>query len=143
MRRRPALRELSREHHGALVLALRISKADDRGTQSLLTSVPELFARELEPHFQAEEKGLLPRLAEAGGQALVERTLEEHREMRELVSRIAAGDGASLKTFGLALRAHARFEERELFPAAEALLPAAYLDAEPPATPPTCVMVGE
>ncbi|WP_462322984.1 hemerythrin domain-containing protein [Halochromatium sp.] len=43
------------------------------------------FADELEPHFQLEERGLLPALRVAGQAALVEQTLNEHAELRALI----------------------------------------------------------
>lgn len=133
MNRRPALRQLSREHHGALVLALRITRAGDATSVAhLMAAVPDVFGRELEPHFRDEEANLLPGLAAAGADALVSRTLDEHRALRGLVDRIAAGDAASLTAFAQALRAHVRFEEHELFATAEAMLPAQILDAAPP-----------
>lgn len=129
MKRSPILLELSREHHTALVLALRIARATEPAAQAaLLTSVPATFRNELEPHFQEEEQGVLPQLATAGELALVNRTLEEHRQMRDLIARMAAGDLNCLKPFGVLLKAHVQFEERELFVTAQAVLPAAYLD---------------
>lgn len=129
MKRLPALLKLSREHHTALSLALRIARADDAATQAaLLLAVPGIFRNELEPHFQDEEINLLPQLTAAGEQALVRRTLEEHRQMRDLVGRIAAGDLPSLQAFGKQIKAHVRFEERELFVTAQAVLSTAYLD---------------
>lgn len=122
MKRSAGLRRLSQEHHTALVLVQRIARAEaDNAT--LLATLPAIFADELEPHFRVEEDELLPRLAVAGATALVDRTLAEHRQLRDLAARIADGDGASLKAFGLLLQAHVRFEERELFAAAQALLP--------------------
>ena len=141
MKRRPALRQLSREHHGALVLALRIAKAGDTDAIShLMATVPSFFTQELEPHFRDEETTLLHALAMAGANALVRRTLDEHQLLRGLVDRIAAGHVASLVEFAQALRAHVRFEESELFAMAETLLPAEILDAAPPAsrTPTSC-----
>jgi hypothetical protein len=133
VKRRPALRQLSREHHGALVLALRITRAGDAtAVAHLMATVPDVFAREFEPHFGDEEAHLLPGLAAAGAHALVRRTQEEHHRLRGLVARIAAGDAASLGQFAEALRAHVRFEEHELFVAAETLLPAEILDVAPP-----------
>lgn len=129
MKRRPALLQLSRDHHTALVLAKRIAAAhDDDAIDALIATVPGTFAHELEPHFQAEEGDLLPRLQAAGEAALVARTLDEHRLLRALADRIGAGDRASLAPFGLALHDHVRFEERELFITAERVLPAAFLD---------------
>ncbi len=129
MKRSPALLKLSREHHTALVLALRIARAaDPDDLAELAGSVPVIFLEELEVHFQEEENGLLPKLAAAGASALVARTLAEHSEMRHLVARISTGDLLALKPFGDLLKAHVQFEERELFVTAETILPANYLE---------------
>lgn len=123
MKRSHFLRDLSREHHTALSLANRIAKADDeRAAAGLMKAIAEDFPREIDPHFRKEEEDLLVRLAQAGEEALVRRTLAEHRHMRDLAARLAAGDASALKDFGIALREHVRFEERELFVAAEAKL---------------------
>ncbi|HEX6734306.1 MAG TPA: hemerythrin domain-containing protein [Azonexus sp.] len=123
MKRSAALRQLSREHHTALSLALRIAKATTPAArEALLATVPALFRGELEPHFQEEERDLLPQLAAAGEAALVVRTLDEHVQMRALVAAIGEGDAAALAAFGTLLQAHVRFEERELFAVAEARL---------------------
>lgn len=120
MKRSPTLRQLSREHHTALSLALRIAKATDPvARDKLLASVPVLFSGELEPHFQEEERSLLPQLAQAGETALVARTLGDHAQLRALAAAIAGGDAAALAPFGSLLQAHVRFEERELFVVAE------------------------
>jgi hypothetical protein len=66
MKRRPALRQLSREHHGALILALRITRARDATTVAhLMATVPDVFAREFEPHFRDEDSfaGLVAKFA--------------------------------------------------------------------------------
>lgn len=123
MKRSPALRQLSREHHTALSLTLRIAKAIDEDARSkLMASVPALFHGELEPHFQEEERSLLPQLAAAGETTLVARTLDEHAQIRALAAAIATGDESALAPFGKLLQAHVRFEERELFVVAEQCL---------------------
>lgn len=122
------MQKLSREHHSALVLSLRISKAATGAeVDDLMASVPRIFQAEMEPHFCDEESSLLPRLAAAGHGDLVARALAEHRRLRELVAAIARGDQESLQAFGGELNGHVRFEERELFPAAESSLPAEFL----------------
>ena len=125
MKRHPGLQRLSREHHVALVLAKRARRLGS-GTAAaarFIAEVAQAYSTELEPHFLAEESGLLAALAVAGQAALAERTLAEHRTLRALVRRLAAGDGACLHRFGELLEAHVRFEERELFPRAESILP--------------------
>ena len=129
MKRSPALLALSREHHTALSLSVRIARmADAEAEAALLIRVPAVFDAELEPHFQEEEQGLLPALVAAGELALVTRTLAEHGAMRNLMTHIRSGDVVSLKLFGQQLAAHVRFEERELFATAQDVLSADYLN---------------
>ncbi|MBV2234174.1 MAG: hemerythrin domain-containing protein [Sterolibacterium sp.] len=131
MRRSPHLLQLSREHHTALVLAKRAQRLA-AGTQTeareFMSTLPEIFARELEPHFQVEEIALLSALREARPAdeviPMVERTLLEHAELRRLATRIGAQDFSVVADFGKLLDAHVRFEERELFNRAESLLSA-------------------
>lgn len=132
MKRSGSLLKLSREHHGALVLAKRAQSFGPTRSDAadvFMAQLVRTFADELEPHFQAEENTLLPALQLAGESALVERTLAEHAQLRELIERIRHCYLSSLQRFGIALAAHVRFEERELFPAAEAVLPPATLTA--------------
>ena len=125
MKRCDGLAPLSREHHAALVLAKRLAAAQRAPAlrEGLAAAVTDTFARELDPHFRTEEAALLPLLMEAGETELVARTLREHDELRELVRRIRSGDADALWPFGAKLDAHVRFEERKLFPLAEAVLP--------------------
>ena len=128
MKRSSALLALSREHHTALSLSVRIARmADAEAEAALLIRVPAVFDAELEPHFQEEEQGLMPALVAAGELALVSRTLAEHGAMRNLMTHIRSGDVVSLKLFGQQLAAHVRFEERELFATAQDVLSADYL----------------
>ena len=129
MKRSPALLALSREHHTALSLSVRIARmADAESEAALLIRVPAVFDAELEPHFEEEERSLLPALVAAGELALVTRTLAEHGAMRNLMTHIRSGDVVSLKLFGQQLAAHVRFEERELFATAQDVLSADYLN---------------
>lgn len=130
MKRSAALVRFSREHHPALVMAKRLRSAGDDPTalSQLADAFNASFAAELEPHFCAEEARLLPLLAAAGETALVDRTRREHAEMRALAAEIRRGTAGSLRPLGQLLEAHVRFEERELFAVAEAVLSAAALD---------------
>jgi len=122
MKRSPALVALSREHHTALVWAKRAQRGASGDPQTLVVQLVAVFDREMELHFQTEEKDLLPALRACGQHDLVDRTLTDHRSLREKVDRIRAGDTDAVATFGKLLEAHVRFEERELFPVAEKLL---------------------
>lgn len=129
MKRHPALRELSSEHHRALVLATRAQRAtpDEAATRALAAEAVRLFADELEPHFQQEESGLLVELKAAGCDTAARRTHAEHTELRELAGQLSVSPSA-LPRFGERLAAHIRYEERELFPLAEATLAPEALD---------------
>lgn len=116
MKREAFLRELSSEHHNALVLARRIAVACDSAKAPdphFLADVRAVFDGDLEPHFREEERTLLPALEAVGEARLVQRTLEEHRQLRNLVARLEAP--GALAEFGTLLKAHVRFEERTLF----------------------------
>lgn len=129
MKRSPVLLALSCEHHTALSLSVRIARmADAEAEAALLIRVPTVFDAELEPHFEEEERNLLPALVAAGELALVTRTLAEHDVMRNLITHVRSGDAVSLKLFGQQLAAHVRFEERELFATAQDVLSADYLN---------------
>jgi hypothetical protein len=126
MKRHPDLLQLSREHYGALKLARDARRAaasgDAREVAALAQRVVQVFPVELDPHFCVEEQGILLLLAQAGQHALVARTLADHAELRRLARALATPDADSLLHFADLLGAHVRFEEREVFEAAQASL---------------------
>ncbi len=126
MKRCPELQKLSREHHPALTLSVRLKRDAMSGDEARIAlaswKVRKLFEDELKPHFAEEEDCLLPLLAAAGAEELVARTLAEHVEIVQLVQALETPDGASLARFAEAIVAHVRFEERELFETAQQLL---------------------
>jgi len=123
MKRDPRLQDLSRDHHHALVLARQsriAAKGSDDDVHAQLEAARTKLERDLLPHFSVEEDLLLPALAAAGCAELVERTLADHSRLRELLRESDAVEGReTLRRFGQLLRDHVRFEENELFPAAE------------------------
>lgn len=127
MKRHYALQSLSREHHPALVLALACRRAANSGDEEKIREtcgrVIRDFDANLAPHFRQEETVLLPLLQQAGQAALVSRTLEEHASLRALVESLRCHDLAKLEAFGQALSDHVRFEEQELFPITEQVVP--------------------
>jgi hemerythrin-like domain-containing protein len=126
MKRHVALQQLSREHHQALKLARLACFAADAGLSEAISqaaaTITEHFPDELETHFRTEEEDLLPALSTLGEQTLVDRTLAEHHELRQLNARLGQPDANTLARFGNLLRDHVRFEERELFETAQNLL---------------------
>lgn len=123
MKRDPRLHGLTSDHHQGLVLARRIA----RGSLDA-AAVRQRFETELEPHFLAEEELLLPALAAAGEPALVARTERDHAALRAHLAAAQRGEPGRLAAFAALLEEHIRFEERELFPAAESRLPRSALD---------------
>lgn len=128
MKRSPALQALSREHHTALVLAKACASAaeseDAERIAAACVKVEQVFEADLQPHFKLEEESLLPRMQAAGASALIERTLQEHRDLRTMAREIGHRcDASALLAFSTLLASHVRFEERELFATAERLLP--------------------
>ncbi|MCP5417634.1 MAG: hemerythrin domain-containing protein [Chromatiaceae bacterium] len=122
MQRDSSLRSLSSEHHTGLVIARRAADAayqDEDTRAAAWSNIQEIFRTDLEPHFQREEQGLLSALREAGEVDLVERTLREHRALRAMIAEERVDN---LALFAGALKAHIRFEERQLFEAAQRLL---------------------
>jgi len=126
MKRHAALIQHSREHHQALKLARLARFAVDSGSPEAIKqaaeTVREQFPLTLEAHFRDEEQGLLVQLAAIGQHALVQRTLDEHARLRALNDSLKNPDAATMATFANLLHDHVRFEERELFETAQALL---------------------
>lgn len=126
MKRSPFLQPLSREHHATLVLARACERAGGSGNAgdvaATCTRALREYAAQIEAHFDLEEQHLLPLLQGDAGQVLVQRTLAEHRALRALLDGLRQNDATALARFGETLAAHVRFEERELFPAIEAVM---------------------
>lgn len=132
LRRHPALVELSRDHHHALVQALALRRAgeDAGGEPTTVASAFLAFVEDdLAGHFADEEAVLLPRTRHAAPEesARVER---EHGEIRALIGRLRSGDASRplLHELGDLLHDHVRFEERALFERLQERLTSAELE---------------
>lgn len=127
MKRHSALQPLSREHHGVLVLTLACTRAASSGSDEKIHAACERVVRQfetdLEPHFRQEEEALLPLLRDAGQDELVRRTLDDHTRLRAMAKALCNRDTVCLGEFGKTLSDHVRFEEQELFPTAEQVVP--------------------
>lgn len=126
MQRDPRLIRLSREHHHALVMALRIERelpdADIGGMKALYGDLIRFWSAGLLPHFNTENDCMLARLAKRSDPGLQHagRLQRDHREMEDLVeemrvARTPDDRRVALERFGNRLREHIRWEERELF----------------------------
>ena len=130
MKRIAALKALSIDHHHGLVLA---RKAKMAGTSGLQQSELQEIRNELQshaenvltPHFEIEESCIaaaLNALNDPDIDKLVNRLYREHDALRLLFSSIDMCNAAHLKQLGELLEQHIRFEERELFEAAQTRL---------------------
>lgn len=126
MQRSDELAPLSREHHVALEMALRLRRATAADAEPVRVAFLRFFEDEAREHFRAEEELLLPAFARhaATDDPDVVRVLVEHVEMRRCAQQLAAGtsDVEELRVLGELLNAHVRHEERTLFPRIEAAL---------------------
>ncbi|MCY4389908.1 MAG: hemerythrin domain-containing protein [Desulfurellaceae bacterium] len=133
-KRHPSLVPLSREHHHGLLLAFRIkhglpkTRRPHDSPQEQAADTVHFFKSGLASHFAAETDILFPsiRAMQPQASALLDRLIQEHTAMRELVHHIArqSPDGSQLTellaSFGTLLEQHIRCEERDLFPVYEA-----------------------
>jgi hemerythrin-like domain-containing protein len=141
MKRHPALRELSSDHHQGLVHARRLVKAADTGQDLEQTARAFLdFWREhTTRHFREEEEVLLPayaRRADPSDPSVV-RVLVDHVHIRRLAADLdrqldrSEPPADTMRRIGEMLRAHIRHEEDVLFPMIEQALPEPELAALP------------
>jgi hypothetical protein len=132
LKRITELRDLSDDHHTTLVLARRCRESADPGAPVRVRvawhQVREVFASHLEPHFEIEERHLLPALETIGEAVLADRIRDDHASLRALVKRASPGP-AEVGRFGRLLESHVRFEEREVFEVVQSRLPATTLRA--------------
>lgn len=126
MQRSEELAPLSREHHVALEVALRLRRATAEDADAVRTTFLAFFEGEAREHFRAEEELLLPAFSRhvASDDPDVVRVLLEHVEIRRRAQDIASGpcDSRDLQELGELLNAHVRHEERTVFPRVEAAL---------------------
>ncbi|MCP5066852.1 MAG: hemerythrin domain-containing protein [bacterium] len=132
MKRDRRLRQLSDDHHQALVLARRATSAasaEPEASAAAWEEVVRRFNSELAQHFSVEEQHMLPPLERVGGGALAKRTRDDHAELRRIVLEDGHDLATRLDRFGALLRDHVRFEERVLFEAVQERLSDAELEA--------------
>jgi iron-sulfur cluster repair protein YtfE (RIC family) len=126
-KRHESLIPLSREHHYALMLCLRINRGlPDNGADAgwLKTKARQaimFFESNLVTHFKAEEEILFPAMREMDqANALIVELRDEHQRLESLVQQLRSAElnstEATLRGFAGLLEAHIRKEERLLFP---------------------------
>ena len=128
MIRQPALHSLSRDHHRALAIALRLVRADVDTVEDAQNAFLRYWLSDGRQHFLAEEEILLPTFANHADpqHPLVVRVLGEHLLIRRRALRIERGVEEPLwrlRELGVLVSDHVRLEEREFFPLVEARVP--------------------
>jgi hemerythrin-like domain-containing protein len=133
VKRSPELAVLSREHHVALEIALRLRRATDTDADAVRTAARAFWTAEGREHFRQEEELVLPAFARhaPADDPDVVRVLVEHVDIRRRVADLDGGTVPvdALHELGVLLRDHVRHEERVLFPRIEAALADAELEA--------------
>ena len=124
MKRDPALKPLSHDHHHALAAARRLRlAADGVDAQAEAVTFLRFFTEESVRHFREEEERLFPLVVDhEEAQPLVVKALLEHQQLHAMAARLARGEMAPMPDLALLLERHVRFEERELFPLIERLV---------------------
>jgi hypothetical protein len=136
MKRHPSLFALSHHHQHVLVQAKKLGRVTDQVGEAKRLELARGFLTLWIPagiqHFRQEEEILLPVMARYAGldHPFFVRLSHEHLEIRSLIDSISdslqsnqAPMAETLSRLGQLLDAHIRFEEHEVFPFAESLLP--------------------
>lgn len=128
MIRQPALQPLSRDHHQALAIALRLVRSNVDTAPSVRDAFLRYWLSDGREHFRAEEEILLPTFANHADpqHPLVTRVLHDHLLIRRHAIRIERGLEEPLwrlRELGVLMSDHVRLEERELFPLVEEHVP--------------------
>lgn len=122
MKRTEELKPLSHDHFEGLAMARRIRRGLEK--EADFTTIAACAARfgrtHLKHHFEQEERLLLS-LLEQMEEDLAIRMSNEHEELMALAGEMEAGPAQQqvIMRFAQALKAHIRFEEREVFPLLE------------------------
>lgn len=133
-RRHETLVPLTHDHHHALAQAKRLaevaSSGDDRARVAAAGDFVNFYLGRALRHFHEEEELFFaPVVDHPAARDLVLRAVTEHLRMHALVRQVRRGltggrvDGALLKEISDLLAEHVRFEERELLPLVERLVP--------------------
>ncbi len=126
MKRHSSIVSLSREHHGALILAKLLQKdappyknlpSDLHGKAAYALTQ---YQTELAAHFLAEELSVLEQVRGVNEEIdiLIEEISTEHKQLRDLFECITKSHHLEedLHSLGCSLEKHIRKEERVLFP---------------------------
>jgi len=130
MKRGEELKPLSWDHHHGLVFAFRLKRGIQKGATNgvMADYVLHAWNGTLQHHFEKEEEFLVEPLKKyaENGKELITRLKKEHAFFHKLIETIGQRGKnlpSLIQDFAVALEAHIRFEERDLFPAVEKSIP--------------------
>lgn len=126
MKRHEALVSLSRDHHHALALALRLRRVTPATQDDAARAFMAHWTAEEQHHFRIEEEILLPSYAQHGDPAhpAITRMLQDHIRIRRDAQLLMQRSSLELlRQLGEALAAHVKLEEQEVFPLIERTVP--------------------
>ena len=124
IRRSRQLTPLSKDHHDGLLFAWKIRQGLKNGADIKLIAeyVQWFWKKHLQEHFREEEQILAPHLP--ADNELLKRMIDEHQEIEAMIHiNESIPDETLLGNLAKAIDDHIRFEERELFPYAEKVIP--------------------
>ena len=133
MKRAEQLIPLSHDHHQGLVVsqhALRLKEdASVVDIEQHWQKVKDCLEEQAQHHFVIEEKYLLEPLIVVGGhEEMVQRIYAEHKEFVAFTKQPIGQDLAKLQAMATLLKAHIKYEEREVFATAQEVLTTEQLD---------------
>lgn len=124
IKRSKQLTPLSKDHHDGLLFAWKIKQGLKNGTDIKLIAeyVQWFWTNHLQEHFSEEEQVLAPHLPPEN--ELLQQMMDEHQEIEAMIhinENIPAE--SLLAKLAESIDDHIRFEERQLFPYAEKVIP--------------------
>ncbi len=134
MKRAEQLIPLSHDHHQGLVVsqhALRLKEdASVVDIEHHWQKVKDCLEEQAKHHFVIEEKYLLEPLAELkGNEEMVERIYAEHKAFEDFTEKPVGQSLAELQEIAALLKAHIKYEERQVFARAQQVLTIEQLNA--------------
>lgn|SRR5690554_87613 len=135
MKRAEQLIPLSHDHHQGLVvsqhaLRLKQEEATSEDIEQHWLKLKNCLTEQAQHHFMIEEKYLLEPLAAIGGhEEMVQRIYAEHKDFVAFTQKPVGQSLSELQAMATLLKAHIKYEEREVFATAQQVLTTEQLDA--------------
>jgi hypothetical protein len=124
IKRSKQLTPLSKDHHDGLLFAWKVKQGlkNEADVRLIAEYVQWFWKNHLEEHFREEEKILAPHLP--ADNELLKQMFDEHENVEAMIHiNENIPDATLLSNLAQAIDDHIRFEERQLFPYAEKIIP--------------------